>query len=846
MDADGNPFNDILIRKNDGLPVKVTKTFTLTGPDVTAFDIVVLESEREELDPDHPDIKLVREGSIVGIPAGLPQGAPVDVTFEFREDGTLSVRAVEKTSSKVCELDARPAGAMTESEISKAKAEAAGPVETAPVHSPPVGIDLGATWSSIAAVDDRGKVQILLNAEGELKTPSVVMFEEDNPEVVVGKVAMQSAKALPDRVIAFVRREIGQEPPWTCEIDGITYHPEDISSYVLRKLKQDAEVALGGDVEVKRAVITVPAYFEEARRIATKNAGELAGLEVMGILDEPVAAAIGCGLDQLEREENVVIYDLGSSALDVTLIRAGRGRVQILAKGGNGFLGGKDWDEVLVQHAAQAYEEEFGEDPIDDPASYQALYDAALMAKESLSRVKKARITASANKGRKVVEITRDEFDSLTAGPLEETKTTLEVVLQEAEGIDDWSQVDKVLLVGGATKMPQVPQMVQQVTGKEPLVGFDQDSCVAVGAAIWAAREQGMTPKPPRLPKPAPESPSAPTAPIRQKEVHAPLSHASSAADPFKHFLPLIGWQAELREWLGLGDHRRPEDPSLHDLLDLDESCRDASRIKTRSVEQCNRLRGLEDRIWLDEDAARIEVLKRLQGYVASAHRLLCDEHNYRQYARELLEHRTRRFQRWMARFFCRDESISPDIREKLLAEAQRGGLDQSQAGESITEFFRPDCNDEVPERYKLHVRWLDVPLFPEDPMWPTHYDVLGIDDGVSVDTKTVQEAATAQDAALEPFRRHPSPSKRRQAEMLQRAVQRAAQMLADQSQAVNYVHRCHKARTEKLEALVCEHLRMKATLSARDRLRLLSEAEKMRLAEAEAKEVIERAYNLG
>jgi len=348
-----------------------------------------------------------------------------------------------------------------------------------------VGIDLGTTWSVIATVDDFGQVQVLPNSEGEPKTPSVVMFEEDNPEAVVGKVAMSSAKAMPDRVIAFAKREIGREPPHTWEIDGKPYRPEEISALVLKKLKQDAETALGGDVEVKRAVITVPAYFDEARRLATKSAGEIAGLEVIGILDEPVTAAISYSLDQTEGQQNVVVYDLGGGTFDVTVMRIDKGKVQVLAKGGNAELGGKDWDSALVAHAGQKFEEEHGEDPTDDPASYQALYDAALMAKESLSRVSKARLTVSAGK-RTVVQVSREEFNSLTAGLLDQTKTTLEGILQEVPDITGWNQIDKVLLVGGLTRMKQVEEMVAQVTGKGPSKELDPDTCVARGAALYA------------------------------------------------------------------------------------------------------------------------------------------------------------------------------------------------------------------------------------------------------------------------------------------------------------------------------------------------------------------------
>ena len=348
-----------------------------------------------------------------------------------------------------------------------------------------VGIDLGTTFSVIATVDDFGQPQVLPNAEGEPKTPSVVLFEEGSDEVVVGKVALASAKAMPERVVAFAKREIGREPPYTWQIDDKTYRPEEISALVLRKLKQDAEQALGGEVEVKRAVITVPAYFDEARRLATKSAGEIAGLEVIGILDEPVAAAISYSLDEVREDQNVVVYDLGGGTFDVTVMRIEKGTVHVLAKGGNAELGGKDWDAVLVSHAARKFEEEHGEDPTDDPASYQGLYDAALTAKESLSRVSKGRITVSAGK-RTVVELSRDEFNALTAGLLDQTKTTLEGILQEVPNIGGWDQIDKVLLVGGSTRMKQVPDMVRAVTGKEPSIELDPDTSVARGAALYA------------------------------------------------------------------------------------------------------------------------------------------------------------------------------------------------------------------------------------------------------------------------------------------------------------------------------------------------------------------------
>ncbi len=351
-----------------------------------------------------------------------------------------------------------------------------------------VGIDLGTTWSVIAAMDEFGKVNVITNAEGETKTPSVVLFEEDNPEAIVGKVAVNSAKAMPDRIAAFAKRDIGRQPPVVKEFDGKEYRPEELSALLLRKLKEDAELTLGGDVEVKRAVITVPAYFDMARRNATRNAGTIAGLDIIGILDEPIAAAIAFSLDEAGKDQTVVVYDLGGGTFDVTVMRIERDKVSVLAKGGNAELGGKDWDDALVRYAAAKFEEEHGDDPTDDPASYQAIYDAALMAKESLSNVNKARLVVSHGGNRTSLQITREEFDSLTANLLDQTRVTLEGILSEVPNIRAWDQVDKVLLVGGSTRMPQVRNLVSQVTGRpvEAMQDLNPDSCVARGAAMYA------------------------------------------------------------------------------------------------------------------------------------------------------------------------------------------------------------------------------------------------------------------------------------------------------------------------------------------------------------------------
>ncbi len=349
-----------------------------------------------------------------------------------------------------------------------------------------VGIDLGTTMSEIAGFDEHGKVEVFSNAEGERKTPSVVLFEEGAAEAVVGKFAKASAKAMPLRIVDFAKRQMGRDYLW--RIDGKEYRPETISMLVLKKLKQDAEAYLGGGAEVKRAVITVPAYFDMAQRNATRKAGELAGLEVLEILDEPIAAAFAYGLNNPERDQTVVVYDLGGGTFDATVIRIQKGSVEVIAKGGSALLGGMDWDDAVVEWAVAKFTSEHGENPKDDPESYQELYDNALMAKEQLSVKEKAFVTCTCGGKRGRYDLSLEEFDRITEGLLAQTTDTLSLVVTGDAGLT-WADVDQVLLVGGSTRMRQVASAVSKVTGK-PMESLEAkvepDLCVAVGAAMYA------------------------------------------------------------------------------------------------------------------------------------------------------------------------------------------------------------------------------------------------------------------------------------------------------------------------------------------------------------------------
>ncbi len=349
-----------------------------------------------------------------------------------------------------------------------------------------VGIDLGTSNSAVAWVDASGQTTMLRNAEGDIITPSVVLF--DDSEVIVGKEARRLAHLYSDRVAEWVKRDMGQ-PVYSRPIRGERLPPEVIQACILRKLKADILATVG---PTAKAVITVPAYFDELRRKATADAGEMAGLSLLDIVNEPTAAALGFGealgyLSPLGKplgEMVVMVYDLGGGTFDATLLRLAPGDIRTLATDGDVQLGGHDWDTRLVNYAAEAFRQAHGRDPRDDPGALSRLYATAVEAKHTLSartratlRVEYAGLTCE-------VPVTREAFEEMTADLVERTAYTIRQLLAAA-GLQ-WSDVARLLLVGGATRMPMVSRRLHELTGLTPDRTVNPDEAVARGAAIYA------------------------------------------------------------------------------------------------------------------------------------------------------------------------------------------------------------------------------------------------------------------------------------------------------------------------------------------------------------------------
>ena len=349
-----------------------------------------------------------------------------------------------------------------------------------------VGIDLGTTFSAVAHVDEHGQPEIIPNAESDRMTPSVVMFEE--ALVTVGKIAKQNARAVPEQIVEFAKREMGKsKETFFRTFDDKNYSPEELSALVLTKLKQDAEAYL--NTEITDAVITVPAYFRDAEREATRNAGKIAGLNVLQVLNEPTAAALAYGMDQLGTDQNVFVFDLGGGTFDVTLMKVSESTIQMLATNGDHRLGGKDWDDKIIIYVAEMFEIEHGENPLQDLHTYQDLQLNAIGAKESLSRREIARIVCGYNGKTTRVELTREKFQELTAELLERCRVLCDVVL--SEGNMTWTDIDTVLLVGGSTRMPMVREMIANISGKKINPNeINPDEAVALGAAIQGTLRQ--------------------------------------------------------------------------------------------------------------------------------------------------------------------------------------------------------------------------------------------------------------------------------------------------------------------------------------------------------------------
>ncbi|MFT4627279.1 MAG: molecular chaperone DnaK [Myxococcota bacterium] len=341
-----------------------------------------------------------------------------------------------------------------------------------------LGIDLGTTFSAMSLVNKFGKAEIIANAEGHATTPSVVQFYDEDG-CVVGDEAVKMVVVDPENVVRFIKRHMGEED-FTLEFFGLTYTPQEISALILRKLKDDAEEMLG--VTISDAVITVPAYFHSAQRGATAEAGAIAGLNVLSIINEPTAAAIAYGLDRIGGERKLLVLDLGGGTFDVTAMEIRGTRLTTLASDGNAELGGKDWDDRLLNHVAEEFYAKFQLDPRDDPAPYQELYERVLAAKIALSSKERAVVPVSFRGQRMGVRVTRVLFDELTVDLVKQCEDTANLVLQKARLT--WAELDDVLLVGGATRMPMIRNMLVRLSGQDPVSGVNPDECVALGAAL--------------------------------------------------------------------------------------------------------------------------------------------------------------------------------------------------------------------------------------------------------------------------------------------------------------------------------------------------------------------------
>ena len=352
-----------------------------------------------------------------------------------------------------------------------------------------VGIDLGTT-NSVVSVLEGGEPVVIANAEGARTTPSVVAFAK-NGEVLVGEVAKRQAVTNVDRTIRSVKRHMGTN--WTIDIDGKSYTAQEISARTLMKLKRDAEAYLGESVA--DAVITVPAYFSDAERQATKEAGEIAGLNVLRIINEPTAAALAYGLDKGDVEQTILVFDLGGGTFDVSLLEIGDGVVEVKATAGDNRLGGDDWDNAVVDWMVTSFKNAHGVDLSKDKMAMQRLREAAEKAKIELSSsmqtsINLPYITASAEGPLHLEEtLSRAQFESMTADLLERTKAPFNAVLKDA-GISV-KDIDQVVLVGGSTRMPAVAELVKSETGKEPNKGVNPDEVVAIGAALQAGVLKG-------------------------------------------------------------------------------------------------------------------------------------------------------------------------------------------------------------------------------------------------------------------------------------------------------------------------------------------------------------------
>ena len=345
-----------------------------------------------------------------------------------------------------------------------------------------IGIDLGTTNSCVAVMEG-GEPVVIPNAEGSRTTPSVVAFQKDGSRVV-GQVAKNQAVANPDKTVISIKRKMGSD--YKVKIDEKAYSPQELSAMILSKLKADAEAYLGS--KVTDAVITCPAYFTDAQRQATKDAGKIAGLNVLRIINEPTAAALAYGLDKDKENSKVMIYDLGGGTFDVSILEISDGVFEVLATNGNNMLGGDDFDRRLMDYMAEEFKKSNGVDLTKDKMAMQRLKEAAEKAKINLSGTMSTSVSlpfismTEAGPVHLDMEITRQKFEALIADLVDKTAEPMRLAMKDA-GLT-YNDIDKVILVGGSTRVPCVVQKVKQLTGKEPFKGINPDECVAIGAAI--------------------------------------------------------------------------------------------------------------------------------------------------------------------------------------------------------------------------------------------------------------------------------------------------------------------------------------------------------------------------
>lgn len=341
-----------------------------------------------------------------------------------------------------------------------------------------IGIDLGTTNSAVSYIDENGKPVIIPNREGERTTPSIIFFEDDTP--VIGSSAKSMAVSDPFNTVQFVKRQMGNKSFSFHTDSGASYTTEELSALILKRLKVDAENYL--EREITKAVITVPAYFDDTQRRATIDAGTIAGLNVLKVINEPTAAALAYGLRQGPEEQNVLVYDLGGGTFDVTILSIAENEIKVKATGGDRNLGGFDFDNKIMELVQNKFEEEHSVDLYDDEIALQELREKSEASKKILTSRKKTIINLTSQGKSMKVEITKEMFEDMIASLLHRTSLIMEMVLDDANY--KWTDIDKVLLVGGSTRIPAVSEIIEKMTGKSPSTDVNADEAVALGAAI--------------------------------------------------------------------------------------------------------------------------------------------------------------------------------------------------------------------------------------------------------------------------------------------------------------------------------------------------------------------------